>query len=180
MKPSGVRLRPVEDDDLRLLERIDTDPSMTEPFEWRGFRDSGRWRRRWELDRWLGEDDGVLVVAVDDGACAGFVSWRWVVLSGPRGCLRVGIVLFPEHRGHGVGTAAQRLLVDYLFDFTTVNRIEAATEVENVAEQRALERAGFTQEGLMRGGGWGRGQWRDGYLYARLRSDPQPDSGVTS
>jgi hypothetical protein len=34
-----VRLRPVEERDLDALGRIDTDPSVSEPFEWRGFRD---------------------------------------------------------------------------------------------------------------------------------------------
>jgi hypothetical protein len=41
--------------------------------------------------------------------------WEWIATSGPRGCLRIGILLFPEHRGKGLGTAAQRLLTDYLF-----------------------------------------------------------------
>src|SRR6266567_2788049 len=36
----------------------------------------------------------------------------------------------------------------------TAHRIEAATEVGNVAEQRALEKAGFTREGVLRGSGW--------------------------
>jgi RimJ/RimL family protein N-acetyltransferase len=34
------------------------------------------------------------------------------------------------------GTTARRLLVRYLFAHTTVHRIEAATEVDNIAEQR--------------------------------------------
>jgi RimJ/RimL family protein N-acetyltransferase len=38
----------------------------------------------------------------------------------------------------------ERLLVDYLFRFTTVHRLEAGTEADNVAEQQALERIGFT------------------------------------
>jgi hypothetical protein len=32
-----VRLRPVEERDLDALGLIDTDPSVSEPFEWRGF-----------------------------------------------------------------------------------------------------------------------------------------------
>jgi len=32
-----------------------------------------------------------------------------------------------------------------------VNRIEASTEITNIGEQRALERAGFTREGVLRG-----------------------------
>jgi RimJ/RimL family protein N-acetyltransferase len=71
---------------------------------------------------------------------------------GPEGgCLEIGVLLFPEHRGRGVGTAAQRLLVEYLFATTLVNRLQAVTDLENLAEQRVLERIGFRREGVLRG-----------------------------
>lgn len=72
----------------------------------------------------------------------------------------------------GHGTQAHRLLARYLFAHTTVHRIWAATEVDNVAEQKALEKAGFTREGMTRGGGWRDGAWRDGVTYSLLRTDP--------
>jgi RimJ/RimL family protein N-acetyltransferase len=97
-----------------------------------------------------------------------------VAVSGPPGCLEIGILLFPEHRGKGLGTAAQRLLADHLFSTTLANRLEATTEIDNVAEQRALEHAGFVREGVLRGRGFGRGKWRDGVMYSRLRDDPAP------
>ena len=34
--------------------------------------------------------------------------------------------------------------VDYLFRFTTVHRLEAGTDADNLAEQKALEHIGFT------------------------------------
>ena len=52
-----------------------------------------------------------------------------------------------------------------------MHRIEAATEVGNVAERRALEKAGFTREGVLRGIGWRDGAWRDGMMYSLLRTD---------
>ncbi|GII05314.1 hypothetical protein Pta02_73220 [Planobispora takensis] len=63
----------------------------------------------------------------------------------------------------------------YLFDHSTVHRIQAGTEVTNVAEQRALKKAGFTREGVLRGAGFRAGEWHDGVLYSFLRSDlPDP------
>jgi RimJ/RimL family protein N-acetyltransferase len=44
--------------------------------------------------------------------------------------------------------------------------------VDNIAEQKTLEKAGFTREGVMRGGGWRDGAWRDGVIYSLLRTDP--------
>jgi RimJ/RimL family protein N-acetyltransferase len=169
-----IRLRPVEERDLEILERFDTDPALSEPFEWRGYRDPRARRRRWEQDGYLGGDDSLLIVSLADGTFAGYVVWRPVTISGPHGVLEIGIVLLPEHRGRGVGSRAQQLLADHLFATTTAHRLEAGTEVDNVAEQRALERAGFLREGLLRGRGFVRGAWRDGYLYSRLRADPSP------
>jgi [ribosomal protein S5]-alanine N-acetyltransferase len=170
-----VRLRPVEERDLELLQRFATDPALSEPFEWSGFRDAREPRRRWEKDGYLGSSPFFLVVATPDGACAGIVCW-WAAGAGghQERSFEIGILLWPEYRGKGLGVAAQRLLATYLFSTTIANRLQASTDVENVAEQRALERAGFQREGLMRGVAFVAGSWRDGYLYSRLRHDPPP------
>ena len=170
-----VRLRPVEEKDLTVLARFDVDPSLSEPFEWRGFRDARRRRVRWERDGYLGDNDGMFIAALPDGGVAGMLVWRTAGPAPPvGGCFQIGILLLPEHRGRGLGTVAQRLLCEYLFSTTLANRIEASTEVDNVVEQRALEQAGFVREGVMRGRGFVRGEWRDGVLYSRLRDDPSP------
>lgn len=170
-----VRLRPVEERDLAALGRLDTDPALSEPFEWTGFRDPRARRRRWERDGYLGDDYSLLIVALPDSTFAGFVCWWPIRAGGPReGCFEIGILLFPDHRGKGLGAAAQRLLADYLFSTTLTNRLQALTDVENIAEQRALERAGFVREGVMRGAAFVGGRWRDAALHARLRQDPPP------
>jgi RimJ/RimL family protein N-acetyltransferase len=86
----------------------------------------------------------------------------------------IGIWLRPSYRGRGIGRIAQAELADLLFRHTTTNRVEAHTDVDNVAEQRALEAAGFVREGVTRGAQWRDGAYRDGLLYAVLRSDPRP------
>jgi RimJ/RimL family protein N-acetyltransferase len=172
MPEEPVRLRPIEQADLDVLRRLDTDPSASEPFEWTGFRDPQARRRRWEEDGWVGRDSAHLAVSLPDGTLAGIVNWRTIKVGGPEGgCLEIGALLFPEHRSRGLGTAAQRLLTEYLFATTLANRLQAITDIENVAEQRALERIGFHREGMMRGLAFIGGRWRDGVLYARLRGD---------
>ncbi len=65
----------------------------------------------------------------------------------------------------------QRLLADHLFATTEVDRVEASTAVDNVAEQKALERAGFRREGVLRGAQV-RGDVRHALIqYSRLRTD---------
>jgi len=167
-----VRLRPVTESDLTVLEGLDTDRALSEPFEWRGFANPGARRERWERDGYLGARDSLLVVSLPDDTFAGIVNWRAIASSGPPGVFEIGILLLPEHRGKGYGTRAQQLLADYLFATTPANRIEATTEIDNLAEHRALENAGFVREGVLRGRGFVRGQWQDGLMYSRLRDDP--------
>jgi RimJ/RimL family protein N-acetyltransferase len=170
MDPRPVRLRPFTEPDLELFDRFAIDPALSEPFEWAGFTPLGGHRKRWHQDGLLGSAPYCLVVAVDDDAVAGWVNWRETDRPGP-GAWEIGVLIVPEMRGRGAGAAAQRLLVEYLFATTTAFRIWAATEVGNIAEQRALERSGFTQEGLLRGTHLRDGQWRHSFVYGIIRDD---------
>lgn len=165
-----VILRPVREDDLPMLERFLTDPEATGPFQWFGWSDPGRFRRRWAENGLLGDDGGQLMVVTDTDPL-GFVAWRKIVTGPASYCWNMGIQLAPHACGRGVGTRAQQLLVRYLFAHTPVVRIEADTEAENIAEQRALEKAGFTREGVLRSIVFRDGQWRDGVSYSVLRDD---------
>lgn len=116
--------------------------------------------------RWL----AVLV----DGELVGLVSYYGISHGGTVGCSAwgIGIGLLPTARGRGVGSTAQRLLVEHLLATTEVDRVEAYTDVDNHAERRALEKAGFTHEGTLRGAQQRGGQRRDVAMYGVLRSDP--------
>jgi RimJ/RimL family protein N-acetyltransferase len=169
---SSIALRPVQQAELPVITRIHTDPTWPGEYQWFGFR-VGKARdveRRWSDDGLLGEAGSILAVALDDGTCVGVVSWRPVETTGN---FEIGIWVHPEHRGRGVGTEAQRQLVAYLFATTPVHRLQAKTEVGNVAEERALERVGFQREGVLRGYGFRDGRWRDGVMYGLLRDDPR-------
>ena len=108
---------------------------------------------------------------------AGLVSYRRRHYGAQAFCWEIGIALLPEWRGQGIGWRAQAIFCSYLFENTPVQRIEAATHAENTAEQRSLEKAGFTLEGVIRAAEYRAGQWRDGYLYSLLRTDPDPLAG---
>lgn len=167
-----VKLRPVERSDLSELMRIYTDPTVPGEFQWFGFRlaKAREIERRWAEDGLIGGEWSSLAVGLQNGDCAGDVVWRPV---GETGNLEIGICLFPEYRGRGIGTEAQRQLVEYLFATSPVHRLQAGTEVDNVAEQRALERVGFRREGVFRGFYFRDGRWRDSVMYGLLRDDPR-------
>ncbi|MFD9130693.1 GNAT family N-acetyltransferase [Kitasatospora sp. NPDC059571] len=170
MSDDPVILRPVFEADLPLLESFLTDPEATGPFQWHGWSDPARWRRRWAQDGLLGDDGGQLMV--EAGAAAqGFVAWRKVAATRSSYYWNMGIQLRPAARGRGIGTRAQAALVRYLFAHTPVMRIEADTETANTAEQRALEKCGFLREGVLRSAGFRDGRWRDVVRYSVLRDD---------
>jgi RimJ/RimL family protein N-acetyltransferase len=119
------------------------------------------------------DDSGGLAVVDEGDSVAGYVSWRWNHW-GPNAasrCPMIGIWLTPSARGRGIGRLAQRQLAELFFRHAAINRVEAHTDVENIAEQRALEAAGFEREGVTRGAQWRDGAYRDGYLYAVTRHD---------
>jgi RimJ/RimL family protein N-acetyltransferase len=147
-------------------------PETTGVFAWFGWSDPRRYRRVWADTGLLTNDGGTLMVVRGDERL-GFVEWRRRQVTKYSYCWAMGIAMLPEARRRGFGTQAHRLLADYLFAHTTAHRVEADTELDNIAEQRALEKAGFQREGVLRGCVWRDGAWRDGVLYSLLRTDPR-------
>lgn len=109
-----VSLAPIDEEELPRLLPLLSDPAAPGEYQWFGYQvaRARELERRFHRDGLLGADEPALAVRVDDGGCAGWVTWRAV---GRFGNYEIGIALFPEHRGHGIGTTAQRLLVEHLF-----------------------------------------------------------------
>jgi RimJ/RimL family protein N-acetyltransferase len=168
---STVTLRPLRESDLPYFD-LWADPE-TDVFNFFGHRTPRRARAAFTENGLLSPEQGMLLVVDDAGQVVGDVGWH-VEEYGPgvqSRAYNIGIRLLPERRGQGMGGPAQRMLADYLFATYLVNRVEAFTDVENRPEQRALEKAGFTREGILRGSQWRDGSWHDLVSYSRLRSD---------
>jgi RimJ/RimL family protein N-acetyltransferase len=167
-----LALRPFTGNDLAFIDRLDHDPDALGPFEWPGFTDTRARRRRWETDGFVGTTSTALAVIGPNDVVVGIASWE----ARPRGrpvcgCYEIGLALLPEHRGRGWGTAAQIMLVQYLFRHTLVHRLEALTEAENLVEQTVLQRIGFQREGVLRAVRFRGGCWRDMVIYSLLRDE---------
>jgi RimJ/RimL family protein N-acetyltransferase len=165
-----VRLRPATADDAPLLALW-----RSAEYVGGGFNDFGvpRGLMTEAKARELGiQQGGTLVVEfIASREPIGTVSWR-AVRYGPNPesmAWNIGIDLSPQARGKGFGAEAQRLLAQHLLATTPVNRIEAMTDIENVAEQRALDKAGFRREGVLRGAQYRAGAWHDLVAYAVVR-----------
>jgi RimJ/RimL family protein N-acetyltransferase len=103
----------------------------------------------------------------------GDMSWH-SELHGPNlgsRAISIGVSLHTDVRGRGIGTVAQSLLASALHR-GGVHRVQASTDVANVAEQRALERAGFVREGVARGSQVRADGRHDLVLYSCLPGEP--------
>jgi RimJ/RimL family protein N-acetyltransferase len=160
--------------DIPTLSRQHTNQEDAGEFGWFGFADPDRVARRIREHTTIADDRGNLAVVDDGDQLVGEVSWIRVVHSPPPNgyAWNIGVWIVPEHRGRGHGSEAQRQLAAYLLDHTYLERVEASTEADNVGEQRALEKAGFTREGVLRRACFRGGVWRDMVMYSKLRGEP--------
>ncbi|GEM_PF-1037452 len=133
----GVSIRAIDNDHLR--------PESHSIYEdWGDFAPEVR---DIKMSRWLIElakPDGEIVPVGDLSAHS-----VWYGPSPGSRAMNIGISIVEEYRGVGIGAITQRLLAEELHRQGYV-RVEAGTDVSNIAEQRSLEKAGFTYEGTLR------------------------------
>lgn len=145
----GTRVR------LRPLTLADVEPLAAAADVDRGNLGTSGDERRERLRRQIERSptlagDGFLSLAVEiDGALVGDVQARAPKNAMPPGVCEIGISLFAEVRGQGVGREAVELFTGYLLD-EGIERVQASTALDNVAMRGVLERLGFTFEGVLR------------------------------
>ena len=90
-----------------------------------------------------------------------------LVLEADRGMLGMGYWVIERGRRRGLASHAVSLLSGWALG-RGIARIEALTEVENVASQHVLERSGFVREGRLAGYLSVTGGRADAFVYARV------------
>ncbi len=173
MKGERVRIRPVRREDLVVVESWVNDDEVQGMYNDFGFEGHGSIGPSFEKSGFIDDHQATLIIEDNEGNIVGGMSYHQARY-GPKAAHQVyniGLHISPEERGKGYGTEAQILLADYLFNTYPIARVEASTDVENTAEQRSLEKAGFTREGVLRKAQWRRGAWHDLVLYSKLRGE---------
>lgn len=133
---------------------------------------SSEWEQWDDGDMAPGEHHRAVVIV--DGRIIGTMSWHAVFYGPTQGsrAWSMGIALAPDWRDRGWGSLAQRLLADHLLH--SAHRVEACTDIANIAEQRSLEKAGFTREGVLRQAQSRSDGQHDLVMYARVRQGQGP------
>ena len=89
-----------------------------------------------------------VVVDAETGEGAGVLG---IMRMGPPGIGLVGYGVLPDFRGRGFTTRALRLVVDWVFAETSIDRLELGHKADNIASGKAAAKAGFTAEGRLTG-----------------------------
>jgi RimJ/RimL family protein N-acetyltransferase len=153
------------------IRAVDADhPRPPSPSTWDDWGEMDPAAKDMDIQRWIIEvaDDTGRTCPVGD--LSAHAVW-YGPTPGSR-ALNIGISLLEDHRGQGIGAIAQRLLAEELHARGTV-RVEASTDVENIAEQRALAKAGYRLEGTLRLAQARRDGLHDLQVWAHVRA-PSP------
>ncbi|SHG57893.1 GNAT family N-acetyltransferase [Halobaculum gomorrense] len=142
-----VELRTIEEADAEFLRDLINEPRVRAGIANRtpmNLADEREW-----VDSLGGDDEANFLVCVD-GDAVGTIGLRrrhepsW-------GVWGVGYMLVPDAWGNGYATDALRETAAYAFDERRAAKLFATVYKTNPASARVLEKAGFVEEGVLRG-----------------------------
>ncbi|MFF3446658.1 GNAT family N-acetyltransferase [Streptomyces sp. NPDC002667] len=168
-KGRGIAFAPLDVDDAELVQVWRADPAAAhEVGMWPLALSAVRDRIQRDLDD---NDRDDFLVLLPDGTPIGHIALtdQDVV----DGTAEITLMLDPDHRGTGHGTAAVDALVDLAFGELPMHRVQAVTHTTNTAALSVLARAGFVREGVRRSACLHRGRRYDVAVLALLRDEWQ-------
>jgi RimJ/RimL family protein N-acetyltransferase len=162
-----VTLRTVRPDDVPTLYEIE---ASLDNWEERSPKPPGPLTRE-EFDEQLARSGRVdFAVTVDERLIG------WCNLMGEDALARhasVGISLALDAAGHGYGTDALRVLIDYAFVRRNLRRLHLVVVASNERAIASYRKVGFVEEGRLREQAWVRGHYEDEVHMGLLRSQWQ-------
>lgn len=180
MKHAGTRtietarliLRRLEPTDAEMMFRNWTsDPEVTRYLRWDAHQqveEAERMLQQW-LSRYASEDTYYWAITLKDGEMIGSIGVEITSEFDRQGSLGYKIGSRWWHQGYA--REAAQAVIEYLFQHTELERLDAFHAVENAASGRVMEAAGMRYEGLLRRYYRTRDGFHDCALYAITRSD---------
>ena len=172
----AIELRPLTAGDVDDVHELVQDPDtlrftrIPEPPP-DGF--AREWYQRYEQGRETRSKEAFAIVG-DDGAFLGLALAPTIDAEAAEA--ELGYIVAAHARGRGVASAALEQLTRWAFEERGIQRAYLIIDVENPASKIVAERAGYTLEGVMRSTYLKQGRRGDTQLWARLVSDPAPNT----
>ncbi|MFJ7734014.1 GNAT family N-acetyltransferase [Lysinibacillus sp. NPDC097231] len=87
----------------------------------------------------------------------------------------VGISIGEEWQGKGYGTDTMKTLIDFIFNYISIQKIKLQVFSFNKGAIRSYEKCGFTKEGILRNELFRFGKFHDVWLFGLLREEWTPN-----
>lgn len=107
----------------------------------------------------------------EDNTPIGIVDYEINFLNEQGGVAEIGYFLLPEYWYEGFGPEMAQALIDDMFNETTIHRIQASCQAENVASEKIMQRLSMACEGVAHHTRYKDGEWRDEIRYAILKDE---------
>ena len=160
LKGEKVILRTYREKDLAEVFELARDFDDMGDFWPCDFMSEFKLEKSFREDGCFGENSGGLLITTPEGRIVGQIFFFKGVPYGSG--YEIGYRIFkPADMGKGYATDALGLLVGYLFDRKSCDRIQATTVHGNEGSQRVIEKCGFRKEGILRKAVFHKGRNRD-------------------
>ena len=127
-------------------------------------------RRKYEQRITEAEKDLVMLGIEFEGQLVGYVQLALIDYDERRAA--VGILVGEKNMwGHGIGKTALRILLDYAFTVSNLERVYAEVYGFNQRSLRLMERVGFQKEGVLRQHEIHNGARQDMHFFGMLKSE---------
>ncbi len=165
-----VKLRKISKSDLKDVYAYASDPEVSKFLLWsphRCIQDTTHYLscitkkyKNGEFYDWGIEYEGKIIGTV------GFTSFSVAHNVG-----EIGYVLSSKYWGMGIASEAAERIIRFGFETLSLNRIEARYMIENEASRKVGEKLGMSLEGVIRGGVFAKGKFKDVGLMSILREE---------
>jgi len=165
----NINLRIIEQEDIPIYHEWTNTPEIKGIYNANTFTQISKDLLKKALSN-LTDNLQIFIIEKKDKSRIGIILY-FLVKGGPIELLEIGYILIPSERQKGYCTEAVNIFVDYLFLTKNISRIQATADIRNIGSHKVLEKAGFTNEGIVRDMIFNQGNWRDFALYSILRKE---------
>lgn len=137
-----LQLRRIEADDLQLLTEWSNDPAAWGDYLTPKRLSADQLENRLRSGIWWTERNKTFLIELRQGTPIGTIQF-WIRQEDPATAVIAVKIARPEERGKGYGTEAQKYLILFLFNRLAIKQVEMSTDVNNLAQQRCLQKLGF-------------------------------------
>ncbi|WP_080873719.1 GNAT family N-acetyltransferase [Oceanobacillus timonensis] len=168
-----VKLRPFKETDFPFIKKCLTDPEVLKltgsdmDFDWEEEKDI---IYEWYQTRYLEKDRlDLAIIDKKQGTCVGETVVN--LYDETNHSMNYRILIGPEGRNRGLGTEATQLIIDYVFQNTTLHQLTLDVLDFNPRARHVYEKIGFVKSGIHENELQFDGEWIDAIQMRLTRED---------